>query len=144
MKYILLLITLVFIACVSSKLTQSANINADEKLSNGLYNYKVYKIDSINTYYLIYAKKGDSLYKIVSKKTLNKNCEKIQRNISYAFKLRSGLTDFHIGGVLVSSKQLPHVNCYTYDDSTKICLERDSINDLYHADNIQGLCYIKW
>lgn len=143
MRCIFLLTILVIIACTSSKLVQSAGLNIDTKHSPDLVAYKVYKIDSINTYYLIYAKKGDSLYKIVSKKKPNKNCEEIKIKISYAFKLRSSLTDFHIGNVLISAKQLTNVNCYTYDDSTKICLERDSINDLYHADNIQGLCYIK-
>jgi len=26
-------------------------------------------------------------------------------------------------------------NCFSYDDSTTICLERNSINDLFYADN---------
>ncbi len=36
--------------------------------------YKVFKIDSINSYYLIYAEKNDTLYKIVSKKEIESGC----------------------------------------------------------------------
>jgi hypothetical protein len=138
----MLFIIIFLVACASSNLVRSTSLGSNEMASD-IANYKVYKIDSINTYYLIYAKKGDSLYKIVSKKTLNTDCNRIKGGNDYAFKLHSSLTDIRIGGVLVSSKQLPHVSCYTYDDSTKICLERDSINYLYYADNIKGLCYVK-
>jgi hypothetical protein len=139
MKYLLLLIV-ILVACTSSKLMRSGD-NVMHKSS--LSSYKVYKIDSINTYYLIYAKKGDSLFKIVSKKESMINCSnKIRLNVSYSFKLHSSLTGLRIGNVLVSPAELPHVSCYTYDDSTKICVERDSINDLHHADNIKGLCFM--
>ncbi|TDQ07715.1 hypothetical protein [Pedobacter metabolipauper] len=140
MKYTLLLMVLFFLACVSSTLTGKGYLNQKERVS--AKGYEVYKIDSINTYYLIYAKRGDSLYKIVSKKNFNRKCTEIKSGLSYDFKLHSSLKGF-IGNIAISAKQLPHVNCYSYDDSTEICLEKDSITDLYHADNIQGLCYIK-
>lgn len=49
--------------------------------------YKVYKIDSIRNYYLIYVRKKDTLYKIVSEKTALINCNLIRINQEYDFKL---------------------------------------------------------
>ena len=139
-KIILLLILTILLVECASKLVRSNAIYSD-KGNNGLTSYKVYKIDSINTYYLIYAKKGDTLYKIVSTKEIIENCERIKVNVRYDFKLHSSLSDFKIGNVTIHQTDL-NVSCYAYDASTYICLERDSINDLYYADNIKGLCYI--
>lgn len=103
--------------------------------------YKVYKVDSLNSYYLIYASGRDSLFKIVSKKELVKNCETIKIGKEYVFKLHSILSNRKIAGQDISPFALPHVSCYYFDDSTNICLERDSINDLHRGDNIKGLCF---
>jgi hypothetical protein len=136
MKYFLSLMSITFIACTSLKTMGTSN--------KSLSSYKVYKIDSINTYYLIYARKGDSLYKIVSKKNVVGNCDSVIRlNSSYEFELHSSLTDFKIGKIVVSPKATLNVPCFYYDASTTICLEGDSIRDLYYADNVKGLCFIK-
>jgi hypothetical protein len=105
--------------------------------------YKVYKIDSINNFYLIYAKKNDSLYKIVSKKEGIGNCNRIQEGKVYDFKLHARSENRTIDGIKILPQNSLLVNCFSYDDSTKICLERDSINDLHYAENIKGLCFIK-
>ena len=93
MRYILILISLILVACASHKMDSKSSIK------NNIATYNVYKIDSINTYYLIYAKKNDSLYNIVSKKEVVKSGNKIQLNSSYAFNLHSSLSEFRIGNI---------------------------------------------
>jgi hypothetical protein len=103
--------------------------------------YKVYKIDSINSWYLIYAKKIDSVYKIVSRKEIVMNCSKIQINKEYHFKLISWFPS-NQKGLDISFKSIPHLAGYGFDDSTTITLEKDSINDLMYAENVRGLCFM--
>jgi hypothetical protein len=103
--------------------------------------YTVYKIDSINTYYIIYAKKDSFLYKIVSKRIQPGHAERILVNGKYQFNLHSITKEIKIGEKVY---KLPlNVSCFSYSDSTKICLERDSINELSHAENIKGLYFMK-
>jgi hypothetical protein len=105
--------------------------------------YDIRKIDSINNWYLIYARKGDSLFKIVSKKTTIENCNKIQINKKYDLQLHSRIYGYAIAGKTMSPQNTLLVNCFSFDDSTNICLEGDSIRDLFYADNIKGLCFEK-
>ena len=107
--------------------------------SNAINVYWVYKIDSVNSYYLIYAKKRNELYKIVSKKGSIKKCEKIMVGKGYDFQLFSFLDQqVVINGTVIPSRS-SYINGYGFDDSTTIHLERDSISDLYGARNIYGL-----
>jgi len=129
-----LLLPLFFVACASIKpITDNTKTNTT---------YKVYKIDSINSYYLIYAKKNDSLFKIVSKKATPNNDEKIKINKRYSFKLHSSLISFYIGKAFVNMKDL-HIGGFAYDDSTVITREKDLHYELYYADNIIGLYFVK-
>lgn len=108
-----------------------------------LTTFRVYKIDSINSYYLIYAKKGVSIYKIVSKKVRVTKCDKININSNYGFKLHSSLHDRQIGAMKFLAQNSLLVNCFYYDKLTSICLEGDSIRDLYSAENLKGLCFTR-
>lgn len=134
MKTIFSIIIIALIAC-----SQSNTGHSSEKMATS--SYKVYKIDSINNYYLIYASRKDSLYKIVSKKETVQNCNRIMKNDEYEFKLHSVLTNRRIGGKEILPQNSLLVNCFFYDDSTSICLEGDSIRDLHYADNIKSLCF---
>ncbi|HEX8659348.1 MAG TPA: hypothetical protein VF690_17550, partial [Hymenobacter sp.] len=51
--------------------------------------FRVSKIDSINSVYLIYARRNDYLFKIISDKALMAKCNRIQVGRYYKFKLRS-------------------------------------------------------
>lgn len=136
MKYTIILVCFIlFITCVSSRRNKYEIIESP-------FFYKVYKIDSIHNYYLLYAKKEDSLYKIVSEKQIIKEGEKIQVGEKYPFKLHSRLSDFRIGNVTIPTKNT-NVDCFAFDSLTYICLEGDSIRDLYYADNIKGIYFIK-
>ncbi|URC11861.1 hypothetical protein [Flavobacterium sp. B183] len=140
MKNIAHLFLLVFfISCAKSTLRQDGN-------RIKLNTYMVYKIDKENDYYLIYAKKKDSLYKIVSKnESPISDCNKIKINNYYDFKLHSRRENSPtIGGIKLNPVNYLDIQCYTYDKDTKICIDiKNGIFDLYYADNIKGLCFIK-
>jgi hypothetical protein len=106
--------------------------------------FEVYKIDSVGTYYLIYASRADTLFKIVSKMIKNSNCADIKVNEKYNFSLHSIWTQpIILGNINVSPSQTPHVTCLSFDSLTTICLERDKgIYDLFDCKNIRGLCYL--
>ena len=106
--------------------------------------YEVYKIDSINNYYLIYLKEGNNRYKVISKMTFRIQSEKIRLNKKYKFTLESIFNvDLYINGVNVNPALAPNVECISIDNRTNICIERkDSIYDLFRAINLDGL-YIK-
>lgn len=139
MKNIILLLSILFVSCGKSSLMNKEN---DLKLTS----YKVYKIETINDYYLIYASKNDSLFKIVSKKDLSAlNCSKIRLNNYYNFKLHSRRENAPvINGVKMDPVNYLVINCYKYDKDTEICIDaKNGIFDLYYADNVKGLCFIK-
>jgi len=137
----LLSIILIVAVIIGCKIHTTKNSNESRRKNDKNHKYRVYKIDSINSFYLIYARKGDSLFKIVSKKDKNLLCKNIGNNRYYEFNLHSQTGEYKIGNVVVPVSL--HVDCFAYDDSTSICLERDSIRALYHADNIKGLCFLK-
>ncbi len=103
--------------------------------------YKVYKIDSINNYYLIYAKKGHSLFKIISKKESMNHCKTLIINKWYKLQLHSILSVN--GHTIIPANQIMEFSGWGIDETTTIAFEGDSIRDLYYADNIKGLCLIK-
>ncbi len=137
MRKTLSLLLILSVSCSVSKLSSS------KQRGNYSNYYKVYKIDSVNNFYLIYARKRDSLYKIVSQKHATANCVRIQENGEYEFTLHSSLSNRSVGTDVILPQNSLSVNCFNYNDSTTICLERDSINDLFYADNLKGLCFKK-
>ena len=134
MKIIVLTISILAFGCLNhTKTTYKTN-----ELSNP---FKVYKIDSINNYYLIYVNKKDSLFKIFSDKESVKKCDQIRINVSYDFKLRVFLGNFKIGNTYL--KDIPDLNVggFGVGDSTVIMIEGGLVHHLYYAENIKGLCY---
>lgn len=138
----IIFLSVVLLSCLHAKTISSLNNGVQDERTNKLL-YNVYKIDSINNYYLIYAIKSDTLYKIVSKKEPSlSGGTLIMVKGNYSFQLSSIWTQpIIIGGVNVSPSVTPNVTCLSFDDSTRICLERDSINDLYRASNLRGLYF---
>lgn len=128
---------LVLISCNSQK---SLNKNPNKIKEKEFY--EVYKIDSIGNYYLIFAKKQDSIYKIVSKKDVTGTEKRIKINKKYPFSLKSKRSLAPtINGVKIAPL---NVDCFVFDKETSICIDRkNNIYDLYFADNIKGLCFIK-
>lgn len=139
----LIIVLGILASCCHSKMIGTTQKNEVSPGTKNPISYNVYKVDSINNFYLIYARKGASLYKIVSKKENVIDCNRIKEGGIYDFKLHTRSEDRTIDGIKVLPQNSLLVNCFSYDDSTKICLERDSINDLHYAENIKGLCFIK-
>ena len=87
--------------------------------------YKLKKIDSINSYYLLYASRNDSVYKIVAGKELVPFKMKIRAY--YDMKLYP-----HYG---YNSKFKPinylDVRCSNYKNDTEICIEDGCVPELY-------------
>lgn len=105
--------------------------------------YYVYKIDSINNYYLVYAEKNDSLFKIISEKTGNENCKIIKKKEYYSFELTSFRDNPpKLNGVSLIPINYLDVKCFMFNDSTEICFER-KIHDFHFTKNLKGLCYIE-
>lgn len=138
MKYILVLFLLT--SCSSVKKTAFIP-DVDRDISQ----YEVSKIDSLNNYYIIYLKRSDSLFKLVSKKEPAINCQKIESKHPYSFELVSIWNQpIIINGVDWSLAATPHVNCIGLDEATNVCLERSlGINDIFYAKNLTGLCIVK-
>lgn len=139
MKTILITIVALFTFCLGVKSNSCLNLCSSVRQDS--VNYKVYKIDSINNYYLIYAKKGHTLFKIISKKESSKKCNRIKVNKVYKFQLHSILTVN--GRSVIPANQIMELSGWRIDQSTTIDFEGDSIRDLYNADNIKGICFIK-
>lgn len=105
--------------------------------------YEVYKIDSINVFYIVYAKRNGVNFKIVSKKEESSNCNKIKVTSNYNLKLKSILRqEVKLGNKSISSAGNLLVNCFTFEQNTEICREK-GISDLYRAENLIGLCLIQ-
>lgn len=78
--------------------------------------YTVYKIDSLNNWYIIYGKREKNLYKIISKKEALNNCVPVRIGYSYVFDLQSALK---IRGLEPHPSTLLHTGWLKIDDSTE-------------------------
>lgn len=141
MKYIFCFLIILFF---SSGFSQEVEDMSTRNKADNLYH--IYKIDSINKYYLIYGRKCNVNYKIISKKNRkNSNCSKIQVNHNYNLQLESlSEQEFELEGNTVSLAGNTLVNCFSLDKETTVCKEEDKrIYDLYFVENIKGLCLIE-
>ncbi len=113
---------------------------------SGIQNrYMIKSIDSINNWYIVYASRKDSMYKIVTAKTSEglKCTQKIIINNYYNLKLYSRKENAPvINGVKVAPTNSLDIQCYAFDEATNICVEpKKNIYDWYMTSNIRGLCY---
>ena len=131
MKIIYLATALIFTLTMCSQ--RESDVNAT---------YRITKVDSTGNYYLIYALRNDSLFKIVSKKNGQKDCKSIMINNSYDLQLRSDFSDVPLNDGTFSAKRSLLVSCFGYDSVTTICYDSDCVRDLFHSDNISGLCVV--
>lgn len=127
-------IMLLFLSCICKKndmLTlkkQQINLYQNDK-------FEIIKIDSIDNIYLLYAKRNDSVLKIVSLKQNDINCNEIKVGNKYNLKIESFFSKNYpqkldIKGFKVSN--------------TIIKLEKNGVIwNLFSSKNFQGLCYIE-
>lgn len=133
MKYIILISSIVLFASCKTYVNKK---NVD---------YKVYKIELIKSYYVVYCEKENKKYKIVSivnnDNHQNKKGKKIRIGQFYNFVLINYHPEDKNNNPLTNTKTAPYViQCYIFTD-TKICEEKDI--KLYTTQNIVGLYYKK-
>ena len=96
--------------------------------------FHIVKLTSYEKYHLIYAKKRNSYYKILS---INKNhlpnCDKIEQYHNYDLKLKSLVPDTSKTPLLLKGVEYGGI---------EVLFEGDSIRDIYRAENLNGLCNI--
>ena len=103
------------------------------------FNYRIIGIDSVKSYYLIYATKDKLKFIIVSNKEASANGEKIKSGKKYSLNLISMLSNKAIKDFDILPENRSLVNCYYFDDSTEICYKKNYIRDLYKVENLRGL-----
>lgn len=102
--------------------------------------FRLYKIDSLNNVYLIYAYNGSRPFKLVSLKDENNgSCEKLEVNKSYQLMI-SSIVLKKLNGRDVSPSVTPLLTGVEYYGNI-ISFEKDSILDIFTSPNIRGLCY---
>lgn len=137
MKWCVIIYLLVFAITFISACVGTQHSIDDRKMDG----FRVTRIDSSsNKVYVIYAKRNDTIFKIVSFRE-DSDCVKIKANRYYNFELES-LFLRNLNGQDLSPNALPHVEGIDYH-GVLITLERDSINDLFYAKNLVGLCLTK-
>lgn len=128
---------ILFFSCVSTRKAMTVK-NVDT-------NYSIKKINKNNSWYIIYAERNDTLFKIVSyaENSIGQNCKKIVVNGKYDFELKSKKENAPIiGGVKLDP--VGYTGCYVFDKETTICLEpKRGIYDLFFTNDLKGICYLK-
>jgi hypothetical protein len=133
---VVLLAVLIFSCSFFNKELQQTTKGDNEKEY-----YKILKIDSLNNIYIIYVRKVDSLFKILSLKESTKRCNSIEVDRYYPLKLSSLFPKKFLGKHDLSPESLPYVSGVVFH-GTSVQIEKDSINDLHIAENLKGLCFI--
>jgi hypothetical protein len=99
--------------------------------------YKVVRIDSIQTVYVVYARKDNEVFKIVSVKD-SIPCKQIRVGEEHALVLMSRVPK-NFNGMDVSPATVPHLTGISVN-GVDIRFEPDSIKDIFLAVNLHGLC----
>ena len=129
------ILTLVGLILISCKLT-------NEPSRPETY-YSIARIDSINSYYLIYAIRNDLTYKVVSKKEDLNDCAPIVVGSKYKLNLRSSLYTGKTKRGVITKSTYDLVSCIGYDSITTICYESNCVRGLFRTDNLMGLCFLQ-
>jgi hypothetical protein len=105
--------------------------------------YLLKEIQKKNTWYILYAEKKDTLYKIISRdeNPPKERSEKLLIGNYYTFQLQSYYEKTRINGALIP---VGFTGCHKFDRETAICLEpQKGIFDLYFASNLKGIYFLK-
>lgn len=119
-----------------SLLISLVSLDQPNKVNHCKDKYKIVEIDSTKNLYIYYAKRNDSIFKLLSKKTDNNNCSKsIKENEVYTLKFRSIFS--------ANFSQKTEISQFEFDGSYIKLGTNESVWDLYVSENINGLCYIE-
>lgn len=109
--------------------------------------YEVKKIKKVNSWYLIYLQRNDSVFKVVSKEPLDKKSltgyQKIRKHGQYDLILHSYIdTSPVINGYSIIPQG--YTGAYQLDSLTTVSLEpQNNIYDIYYSHDLDGLYYLK-
>lgn len=129
---LLLLITSMLIGCS----VMNNNSLCREDKSNRATLFKIKSIKDEKEFYIIYAKRNDSLFKIVSKLEGRTNGEKIKVGRHYNLKLEKFFPLDSIFGIAIAPNA--GIRGFGYGEKS-VYIERKSHNSLYRAKNLKGL-----
>lgn len=147
MKRHIYILFFVMVLAVSCKSTQSAISMAQNKVepNDSINKYKILKINEIDgNVYIIYAQKGDSIYKIVSEKEKYPSilCASVTVDTVISLNLVQIFPQKSILGIGLSGSYYLTVKGLNVND-VMIEVDEKSNNTLYKATNLNGLCLIK-
>lgn len=128
------LIVLLIVFCLLACSKKAISVTKPEVKSVSSQLYYVDKIDSINSYYIIYATRGKYNFKIISLKSHSNNCNEIVEGGLYSFALEP---KFNRDTPFSPLNYRDIV--YPLDDSTNIRYDKET-DSLLLAKNLQGLC----
>lgn len=105
------------------------------------YLLKINRVNDIKSYYIIYAQRNDSIFKIISKKQENTNnpCEKIEIGKSYLLNLKVIFPHDSIFGFKIMNPL--DVRGMELEGGVSVIIEEESHCKIYEAENLNGLCY---
>lgn len=109
------------------------------EVSKEYTNCKIYNIDSISDYYLVYAIDAKARYKIISRKENTQLIEKIKINSNYNFELKAIINLDSVSHEYAN--YLDFKRCQVFFPSVEICNEPGI--ELYRTNNLVGLYYKK-
>lgn len=107
--------------------------------------YEVCKIDSIKNWYIIYAERNDSVFKIVSIKNAVSQCKMISIGEKYNLLLQKRIENvLSSNGLKLMPMNYLGVQNTSYNEDTDVFIEHeDGVFGLYTCVNLSGLC-LKW
>ena len=105
--------------------------------------YTVIKIDSIKNWYLIYATRNDSIFKIVSIKNQNCKCGRISVGNRYRLELQKRLENvLSKEGLKVLPMNYSDISGIGFDQNTDVFVPYEKgVFGLYSCKNMNGLCH---
>lgn len=134
------------ILAVSCKSKSAISMAQNKVESDGSTNkYKILEINEVeNKIYIIYAQKGDSIYKIVSEKEKYPSilCVSVKVDNVIPLNLVQIFPQKSILGVELSGSYYSTVKGLNVNNIT-VEVDEKSNNALYRAANLNGLCLIK-
>ncbi|NCC99667.1 MAG: hypothetical protein EOL95_08225 [Bacteroidia bacterium] len=129
MKNITLLLVFICVSCTS--LNQIVLLDKTA--------YTITKIKEHNSFYVIYAQRNDSIFKIISKKdTVSFYCETIKKGKEYNLDLLTFFPNDTILGMSVAPNL--GIRGVGLADGSIVEVEKKSHSHLYMATNLNGLC----
>ncbi len=119
-------------SCVGAKKTIKSNSNESSL-------YVINRIKKLEGWNVIYASKGDSIFKVITKQYKNQSSEcRIKKGKIYKLQLRWILENDQ-----PQVSNYADVGCFDYGPKLRICIEpKKGIYKLYYTHSLKGLCFI--